>query len=169
MDARRFDCLVASLFVAGTRRGLLRRLAALPLSGMLAAFLASEGEAGRDAGRDAVSAQGKKRKGKKKRKKGCQPDAVAQTCAGKCGTVTDNCGNRVSCGPCACAPCPTCQTCDTATGQCVNAANRTRCGDADGRCCNGICCNGCCRANGCCGACLAFTTSSTHTGNLGGL
>src|SRR3712207_3567434 len=111
MDARRFDRLVASLFVSGTRRGLLRRLAALPLGGMLAAVVADEGEAGRHPRRDAVSAQGKKGKGKgkKKRKKGCRSDAVARTCAGKCGTVTDNCGRRVSCGPCACGSCSSCQ------------------------------------------------------------
>ena len=46
MDARRFDRLVASLFVAGSRRVLFRRLAALPLGGVLAAFVADEGEAG---------------------------------------------------------------------------------------------------------------------------
>ena len=171
MDARRFDRLVASLFVSGTRRGLFRRLAAVPLGGMLAAFVADEGDAGRHARRDAISSQAKKgkRKGKKKRKKGCQSNSVATTCAGKCGTVTDNCGSQVSCGPCACGSCSNCQTCDAATGLCVNVANRTRCGDTDGRCCNGVCCDGCCRGNGSCGACLAFTTSSRHTGNLGGL
>lgn len=174
MDAGRFDRLVVSLCVAGTRRGLFRRVAALPLGGMLAAFVTDEGEAGRrqrHARRDAISVQVKKRKrqGKRKRKKGCRPDSVAETCAGKCGTVTNNCGGQVGCGPCACAPCPICQTCDTATGQCVNAANRTTCGDADGRCCNGVCCDGCCGVTGSCGACLTFTTSSTHNGNLGGL
>ncbi len=171
MDASRFDRLVASLFVSGSRRGLFRRLAALPLSGVLAAFVADAGEAGRQARRDAVSAQGKKkRKGKvKKRKKKCRSDSVATTCAGKCGTVRDNCDRTVNCGPCACGSCSNCQTCDAATGLCVNVANRSRCGDADGRCCNGVCCDGCCRANGSCGPCLAFTTSSTHTGALGGL
>jgi hypothetical protein len=165
MDARRFDRLVASLFVAGSRRGLLRWVAALPLGGALAVFVADDGEAGREAGRDAVSAQG--RMGK--RKKRCRPNSVARTCAGKCGTVRNNCRKQVNCGACACPACGVCQTCDAASGQCVTAANRTRCGDADGRCCNGVCCDGCCRGNGSCGPCLAFTTSSTHTGNLGGL
>lgn len=59
-------------------------------------------------------------------------------------------------------------TCDPTTG-CVFTAlpNGSTC--EDGVCCNGTCCSGCCGADGSCGACLAFVTSTTHDGNLGGL
>jgi len=36
-------------------------------------------------------------------------------------------------------------------------------------CCNGTCCAGCCDANEQCSACIAFVTSTTYAGNLGGL
>ena len=45
MDPRRFDSPVTSLSCSGSRRGLLRLLAALPLGVMLAAFLEEEVDA----------------------------------------------------------------------------------------------------------------------------
>jgi hypothetical protein len=50
----------------------------------------------------------------------------------------------------------------------VPVANRTSCGGSN-VCCNGTCCDGCCGADGACGACLVFITSTTHTGDLNGL
>jgi hypothetical protein len=81
---------------------------------------------------DAVQASGKKKKRKKKKKAptptsptaappppGCVPESAAQTCAGLCGTVTNNCGTPVTCGSCVCSPaCPLCQRCNAATGRC---------------------------------------------------
>ena len=61
-------------------------------------------------------------------------------------------------------------TCD-ATDGCpdpTNKTNGTACSDGD-ICCNGTCCTGCCGADGSCGACLVFVTSSSRSGNLGGL
>ena len=63
----------------------------------------------------------------------CQPESPAQTCNGTCGSVANNCGAPVDCGPCACEPrCPFCQTCDAGTGQCV--PNPDEVGDPCGEC-----------------------------------
>jgi hypothetical protein len=89
--------------------------------------------------------------------------------------VTNKCGKQVDCGACTCAEgCPQCQTCDTTTGLCVADASKNRsvcAGDAGATsvCCQGACCDGCCGADGTCGACLAFVTSTTHNGAMGGL
>jgi hypothetical protein len=152
MYGRRFDGLVA-FFTAGTRRGLLQRLAVLPISGIFVAFAAGANDAGSS---------------KKRKRKKCRPKSRTKTCSGRCGTVRNNCKKRVDCGPCNCGPCPSCQTCNTTTGACEIVADRTSCGGSD-ICCNGICCDGCCGGDGSCGPCLAFTTSTTHNGDLGGL
>src|SRR5215203_1972318 len=47
MDSKRFDALAKSLASTDTRRALLRRLASLPLAGLLATLLPDESEAGR--------------------------------------------------------------------------------------------------------------------------
>jgi hypothetical protein len=52
-------------------------------------------------------------------KEGCTPESVAQTCAGTCSEVRNNCGTKVDCGSCACGGCQICQFCDAGTGQCV--------------------------------------------------
>jgi hypothetical protein len=65
----------------------------------------------------------KKHKRKKKKKaKRCEAQPVAQTCAGRCGTVIDNCGTGVACG------CPSGQCCN---GQGVCGACLAFLGSAD--------------------------------------
>jgi hypothetical protein len=117
-----------------------------------------------------------KRKTKQRqRKHKCHPESVDKLCAGKCSFVTNKCGKQVDCGACTCAEgCPQCQTCDPTSGLCVADAsqNRSVCAGSAGAtsvCCQGACCDGCCGADGTCGACLAFVTSTTQNGNLGGL
>ena len=125
-----------------SRRGLLSLLAGLPLAGSLATRLSDEADAaGRRKrhkkrhkhrpGNDKNNRNGKQ-KGKKKGKKQCTPKPVTVTCAGRCGTVVNNCGAQVDCGSCACTPpCLVCQTCNAATGQCVPLANGMACDDSN--------------------------------------
>ena len=107
MDEQRFDDLVKSLSSHDTRRALLRRLARLPLAGLLATLLHDESAAGgrhkrhttrnkRHSGNDKENRTGK-RKGKRKDKNrgtlasapaGCTPT----TCAAQgktCGRIAD--------------------------------------------------------------------------------
>jgi predicted outer membrane repeat protein len=145
MDPTQFDRCAKTLAAAGTRRALVRLLAALPLGVTLTIGLgdapdatADSGDHGsshrrqrrrarRDAGLDQEKRKGKaKRKGKPRRRKpaGCTPESAAQTCAGKCAQVPNNCGAVINCGPCACTPtsCPICQTCDASTRTCLPAS-----------------------------------------------
>ena len=186
MDPTAFDALARSFHAAGSRRRLLRLLAALPLGVTLTIGLGDAPDATADAGDHGSSHRRQRRKARHRhnpdqhkdnpthQRKSCKPKSNAQTCAGKCGRVRNRCGKRVDCGSCVCSPaCPLCQTCDPATGQCVPSANRTICGGSGTTtsvCCNGTCCTGCCgESDDSCGSCLAFVTSSLHTGALGGL
>src|SRR4051794_6662024 len=102
MDPQRFDTLVKSLSAAGTRRGMLRLLAAVPVAGGLVALLAPEEGAGKDAtrhqkgsggqdakGRDAKGQVGKDGKAGKTRDTHhitlCRPESKTKTCKRKCG------------------------------------------------------------------------------------
>lgn len=87
----------------------------------------------------------------------CTPDPKATTCAGTCGTVTNNCGQSVDCDGCdtsqclicqghtCVSTCGTCQACSggscqpTSTGTCQTA------GGSAGSCCAGECCPSSCR------------------------
>lgn len=151
MDDRHFDGLTRALVPPGSRRRALAALAALPLLG------------GVLGGLDVDIAEGKRRKRRKKRRKrkmSCKPEAATQTCAGKCGSVTNNCRQVVDCGSCACSPacgeCFTCQEKTGASGVCVPRASGTPCG-AD------TCVNGTVTAQGTCdgaGVCQPGATSS---------
>ena len=176
MDERRFDDLARMAGRGATRRGLLHLLAALPLGGALAALLDDESEAWNGAGvggrrrrrrrnRDHDAGERKEKRQRRRRRKkgqnrGCQPESPAQTCAGRCGTVTNACGAAVDCGPCACQPaCPVCHRCDRATGQCV--ADPTLVGQVCGAP------GELCRANGVC-ACDAESCGACATCGAGG-
>jgi hypothetical protein len=133
MDAHHFDALVRDFVTSGSRRGLLRVLAALPLVGGLAALRGEEGTDAKGrckhAHRTRHVAVEKKHK-KKRHKKKCRPQSLAQTCAGTCGPVKNNCKQTVDCGPCECdPPCGACETC---------SADRV-CEKCD-PCCNDVCC-----------------------------
>ncbi|MBL8126878.1 MAG: hypothetical protein U0Z70_12160 [Thermomicrobiales bacterium] len=117
MESDRFDWLTAHLAQGLTRRrglGLLVAIGAAPA-------LSQEIEAGKHK-------KGKHKKGKKNKNKGgggtagCTPQAVAQTCAGRCGTFSDNCGNGVAC------TCPQGQCCrgDGTCGACLVFVTSTR-------------------------------------------
>lgn len=145
MDGRHFDHLARMLSEAGTRRGLLGLLSALPvLGGLLALFDPEPAEAkGR---RKRRKKRRKRRKGRdkdkgkkqhKNKKQRCKPHARTRTCAGQCGVVKNNCKKPVDCGPCTCNP--PCGSCETCTGDFVCEACEPCC---DGDCCtqaNAVC------------------------------
>jgi hypothetical protein len=87
------------------------------------------------------------KKKKKKKKKKCTPDSTATTCAGKCGSVTNNCNQAVDCGPCA------------------------GCDPACGTCCNDVCCSQagaiCAADTGAC--CVPEPTAETCNGKCEGV
>jgi hypothetical protein len=158
MDHQDFDCLVRSATTIGTRRGLLRLLAALSLPRMFATLCEEERSAAkrkrpeRQKVHQSGNVQSKGKRKRKKKKNRCQPDSNARTCARRCGQTTNNCGKQVDCGPCLCSPsCAVCQTCDAASGQCVpNAAFAGQdCGQpgevcqANGACACDVCASGC--------------------------
>lgn len=110
MESDHFDKLAARLAQSLTRRrglGLLVTIGSAPA-------LSQEIEARKHK-------KGKHKNGKHKKGKGgggtpgCTPQPAAQTCAGRCGTVADNCGNSVAC------TCPTGQCCrgDGTCGACL--------------------------------------------------
>jgi hypothetical protein len=115
-----------------------------------------------------------------------QGGEVCHPCSGVCGVggvcsscdpIDAPCPAGLCCVDGACvASCPACQTC--IDGACAgdSGQDRTTCQLPDdggaGVCCNGSCCAGCCDAHaehGTCSSCLAFVTSTSYTGNLGGL
>lgn len=142
MDGNRFDALSRSVATAGTRRGILHLLSALPLLGVLLTAIDDEQadakrrrkpQRRRGHERKDVQANHRNRgqkhnnknkkskkndKHKKKHKRPCSPLSDAQTCTGKCAQVANNCGTVVDCGPCDCGACPACQICDATTGRC---------------------------------------------------
>lgn len=176
METRHFDRLTRALSKAGPRRGLLGLLAGLPVLGGLAALLDSEemDAKGRRRRRMKAHKHGRGRRRKHRKNKKCQAQSTAETCAGKCGSVTNNCQKTVDCGSCACnPPCDACSVCNEATRTCVadpsqNGATCAGSGTATSVCCNGDCCAGCCGSDGSCGACRVFVTSLKYDGNLKG-
>ena len=133
LDHRHFDALTRALSAGNSRRRLVGVLATLPVGGGLTAILDPDDAdaAGRRKRRKKRHKHGddrrRKRKTKHKKKKPnhptCTPDSRAQTCAGQCGAVPNNCGVVVDCGPCACEPaCAACFICnagETSPGTCV--------------------------------------------------
>jgi hypothetical protein len=148
MDSRRFDALAKSLSGTDTRRRIVRLLAVLPLGVTLTSVLGDRPETtakkqkqqtdddhGSSHRRHRRKAKHRHQTGNSKenrngKRTGCTPKSKAKTCAGNCGTVRNNCGKRVDCGPCTCATgCPQCQTCDAASGLCVSVTDGTACDD----------------------------------------
>jgi hypothetical protein len=196
LDSRHFDALARVLSTADSRRRMVAALAALPIVGGLLEILGPdevEGK-GRRKRRKKAHKHGKGRRRKHTRKKQkqptCTPESRATTCAGKCGTVTDNCQQGVDCGSCVCdPPCGICQTCDAQTGQCVPDPQQKgdACGgmgqlcQADGACsCDDTSCPVCrschrsgectnpCRSAGCCdGTTCQPGTNNDACGNGG--
>lgn len=134
MDEDRFDQIAKDLSTVGTRRGVLRGLLMLPAAGALTAAVLEEAAARRRKGR----------RKRKRKKRGCRPESLADTCADRCGTVSNNCQQPVDCGSCNCdPPCPPCQTCDGAQCQeCAVCCNDTCCVDTGAVCHaeTGACC-----------------------------
>ncbi|MFN8662884.1 MAG: hypothetical protein U0075_13395 [Thermomicrobiales bacterium] len=155
VDARHFDALAKTLSVPDSRRRLLALLATLPiLGGLLILHPDDDAEAKerrrrrkqRHKKRKSPGKRKGKRKGKRNKQKACTPEPVAQTCAGKCGSVTNNCRKAVDCGACTCSPaCETCFTCQGAPGSCVPQQAGTPCGDP------ATCENGTLQPRGSCG------------------
>lgn len=152
MDVDRFDLLSRSLVTASSRRAVSRAITALGLAGGISALF------------NAADAEAKKKR--KKKKKRCKPKSTATTCAGKCGTVTNNCKKPVDCG----ADCNfgyvcldgTCKSCGFDDEPCCdgnscelgdlfcNAGTCQYCGSLREPCCPGnICVIGSCVAGQC--------------------
>jgi hypothetical protein len=114
LDAERFDALARDVSTPGTRRALLRLVAALPLAGLLSGFL---GRATSQAdGSGAVVGGGGRRRHRRKRHHRHQRHQRHQ---------------RQDC-PQSCGPCQSCQQ-----GKCQPDSDGSSCGG--GTCCNGTC------------------------------
>jgi hypothetical protein len=150
MDGSRFDRLMRELLGGGSRRGLLRLSASLPLFGGLAALL--------DVDESDARRRKRRKRQRKRRRKQCNARSKERTCAGKCGPVKNNCQKTVDCGSCSCnPPCPDCQRCNESTGACE--PDPAQLGNA--------CRDG---APGCCGApgvCTDPQSDSDHCGACG--
>lgn len=162
MDARHFDALARALTDAGSRRSLLGLLAAIPILGGLFAFFDAENGAdakGRRQRRKKRHKHGKGRRhtGKRKGNKTCKPQPKEKTCAGKCGSVPNNCKQAVDCGPCTCdPPCGACERCAGTTCEpCAPCCNDICCPDANAIChaSSGACCVPDAKAATCDGKC----------------
>jgi hypothetical protein len=145
MDTRAFAAQTRAPLIANSRRRLLALLATLPLFGGIASLLLAEDGLAKDRRRRRKQRH-RRRKKPGTRKRGCKPKSRAKVCAGECGRVKNRktCGKTVNCAACACNPaCP-------AGDACVNdTCEPLACGQG--------------------GRCRVFTTSTTHTGKLGGL
>lgn len=143
MERSRFDRLAIVLAESRSRRGVLRVLAVLPLAGLADLLQVEDTLAGRRHRRKTRHRRRKadrQQRRKRNRNQGCNPNSTAQTCAGVCGTVTNNCGKAIDCEPCVCnPPCLACQTCDASNGQCAPDATRLglACGELN-QVCHGL-------------------------------
>ncbi|MCA9878135.1 MAG: right-handed parallel beta-helix repeat-containing protein [Thermomicrobiales bacterium] len=110
MDALHFDALTRVLAASSSRRR---------LAGLLAA-----GTGGLAVGFAGEPTEAKKKRRKKKKRKTCKPEPAAQTCAGRCGSVANNCQQAVACGACVCpSGCGVCRedgSCVCAPSPCAN-------------------------------------------------
>lgn len=139
LDARHFDALAKALTVTNSRRWLLALLAALPVGGGLSGILSPEESAARGRRKRRVKrhkhGSGRRRNSKKRKKRKCIPVSVAQTCEGKCGRVTDNCGQPVDCGACLeCTTSADCEmglVCDASSHVCRSCLDRFECAPID--------------------------------------
>jgi hypothetical protein len=176
----RLDQLARSVATAGSRRRLLGVLGTVPFIGSLLDILDAEDTeaAGRRKRRKKrhKHGRGRKRKNTGRHKKKCTPESTAQTCAGKCGSVTNTCKQLVNCGSCACNPscgeCLVCQEGPNAPGVCVAdpAQQEDACGEpgqfcqSDGVCaCDATSCPACttCTPAGICEDCTGCCDGGT--------
>lgn len=157
MDARHFDALARAITENGSRRSLLALLATLPVVGGLMAWLNADGADAKERRRRRKTRHKKRHnKGKRRKKanKKCQPEAQSTTCAGRCGSVANNCQQAVDCGPCTCQPaCQAGSAPDCVGVQCVCAANQ------DVACPTGETC--------CLAGCFDLETNPQHCGACG--
>jgi hypothetical protein len=92
VEKARFDSITRSLSRDHSRRGVAWLLGGLPFGMPLGLVVQGGVEAHRNH---------KHRKKKKKKHQLCAPESAAATCAGRCGTWPNNCGQAVSCPVCA--------------------------------------------------------------------
>lgn len=139
MDGLRFDTLVRTLSVTGSRRRLLGVFASAPLLSAVHDLL-DPADAEAKERRRRRKQRHKRRKNPGSRKgKGCTPRSRAQVCNGRCGLITnrDTCGKTVDCGSCDCNPpcgeCLTCKSGPNTVGSCVpdSAQDGDACDDGE--------------------------------------
>lgn len=136
MDTNHFARLARIVAVPDSRRRLLRALAALPVAGGLLDILDPDDVAGNGRRKRRVKKHkhGKGRRRKKRKPKTCKAEPASQTCAGKCGSVINNCRKAVACGTCGCTgsdQCASGQVCDGGTCAACNvtcAGTAAECG-----------------------------------------
>lgn len=101
----------------------------------------------------------------------CIPEAKTTTCAGKCGSVINNCSQAVDCGPCKCEPaCGVCQRCAGTTCEACDPCCDGFCCDRSGSICNlttGSCCIPASDAETCANKCGAVTNNCGQTVDCG--
>ena len=100
---------------------------------------------------------------------GCTPQSDAETCAGKCGTVRNNCGQDVNCTA-LCAGCcdgGTCRTGDATQSCGKNGAACAACTNCTS-CNNGICTAGCSACETCTANICEPVADGTDCGTNGG-
>lgn len=145
MDSRRFDALTRTLAAAGTRRGVMSWLAALPLLGSPDTLLDVEARKKRRGKKKKKTCKGKKKCGKK-----CIPQSGCCS-SGECGAngacVNNSCQCNSGFKACNGACIPTSACCPACTGNTVCAAGTCVCA-AGFKACNGACIpNGDCCTN----------------------
>ena len=88
VDAETFDRVSRTLGASPSRRRVVRLVSGLAVVGPITSLALPIAEAKR------------KKNKKKKKNQRCTPDPLAATCFHRCGTVTNNCGQAISCPGC---------------------------------------------------------------------
>jgi hypothetical protein len=153
VKSSRFDRLTRAFAGALSRRGLVQALAVVPALGLALPGEDEDAIAGRRRRRKIRHRRRKNDSKGKGRRKDCKAETTARTCAGRCGTVRNNCRKKVVCDPCVCEPeCPVCQICNGSNGQCgpdpeqlgtgCSESNEVCHGDGSCEACD-VCASGC--------------------------
>src|SRR3954466_13244566 len=136
MDVKSFDRFTKTLGIGASRRRLLAGLGGGVLTGLLslqgtpAASCAKEGQKPKD--HKPCCGDLERNQHGRCAPVECLPEGFFVTCDGKCGIVSDNCGEEIDCG----IFCGECGECPNETHICRPKQRGTPCGEpGSGRCC----------------------------------